>query len=165
MADSHSGRDGVRVDDDVRCDSLAGERHVLRNKNKNVTVTVWIFFTNYWSWTDSTSENTRSITLNLISDQWLHNKLKICVSASWFNRFILILCRQEAEDVFFTSCLYWIPQVPFCPWRLANLSPIWGIRTERTCIIKGWNKAPSHSWNMIYRPGFITQPAIPYLPA
>lgn len=34
----------------------------------------------------------------------------------------------------FTSCLYWIPQVPFCPCRLANLSPIWGIRTERTCM-------------------------------
>lgn len=29
MADCHSGRDGVRVDDDVGGDSLAGERHVL----------------------------------------------------------------------------------------------------------------------------------------
>lgn len=41
-----------------------------------------------------------------------------------------------------TSCLYWIPQVPFCPCRLANLSPIWGIRTERTCrkheAVKVW---------------------------
>lgn len=37
------------------------------------------------------------------------------------------------ESMDFTSCLYWIPHVPFCPCRLANLSPIWGILTERTC--------------------------------
>lgn len=29
MANSHSGRDGVRIDDDVRCDAFTGERHVL----------------------------------------------------------------------------------------------------------------------------------------
>ena len=38
----------------------------------------------------------------------------------------------------FTSCRYWIPQVPFCPCRLANLSPIWGMRTERTCGQGRW---------------------------
>lgn len=32
MADCHSGRDGVRVDDDVRGDSLAGEWHVLQHR-------------------------------------------------------------------------------------------------------------------------------------
>lgn len=31
MADCHSGRDGVRVDDDVRSDALTGERHVLQH--------------------------------------------------------------------------------------------------------------------------------------
>lgn len=31
MADSHSGRDGVRVDDDVRSDAFTGERHVLQH--------------------------------------------------------------------------------------------------------------------------------------
>ena len=35
-----------------------------------------------------------------------------------------------------TSCLYWIPHVPFCPCRDANLSPIWGIRTDRTLILQ-----------------------------
>ena len=35
MADCHSGRDGVRVDDDVRCDSLAGERHVLQHRTQS----------------------------------------------------------------------------------------------------------------------------------
>ena len=29
--------------------------------------------------------------------------------------------------------VYVIPTVPFWPWRLANLSPTWGMRTERTC--------------------------------
>uniref|UniRef100_A0AAX7TMT8 Insulin-like growth factor binding protein 7 n=1 Tax=Astatotilapia calliptera TaxID=8154 RepID=A0AAX7TMT8_ASTCA len=32
MADCHSGRNGVRVDDDVRSDPLTGEWHVLQNK-------------------------------------------------------------------------------------------------------------------------------------
>ena len=32
-------------------------------------------------------------------------------------------------------CLYVIPQVPFCPCLLANLSPIWGILTLRTLTL------------------------------
>lgn len=32
MADCHSGRNCVRVDDDVRSDPLTGEWHVLQNK-------------------------------------------------------------------------------------------------------------------------------------
>ena len=31
-----------------------------------------------------------------------------------------------------SSCRYVMPIVPFCPWREANLSPICGMRTERT---------------------------------
>ena len=32
-----------------------------------------------------------------------------------------------------SSCVYVIPIVPFCPCRLANLSPTCGMRIDRTC--------------------------------
>ena len=40
-----------------------------------------------------------------------------------------------------TSVGYMIPQVPFCPWRLANLSPITGVRTDRMRTLQ--NRSPS----------------------
>lgn len=51
-----------------------------------------------------------------------------------------------------SSCLYVMPQVPFCPCRLANLSPICGIRTDRTLTLQ--NLKPSDdtvsiTWSMI----------------
>lgn len=76
MADCHPGWDGVRIDDDVWCDALTGERHVLGHVTHNIRI------------------NLRSETM----DQMIRS--------------------------LFTSCLYWIPQVPFWPCRLANLSPI-----------------------------------------
>lgn len=40
-----------------------------------------------------------------------------------------------------SSCLHMNPQVPFCAMRLANLSPISGMRTSRTRILT--NLSPS----------------------
>ena len=34
-----------------------------------------------------------------------------------------------------SSWRYVIPIVPFCPWREANLSPIWGMRTFLTLTL------------------------------
>ena len=39
-----------------------------------------------------------------------------------------------------SSWRYWIPQVPFWPCREANLSPIWGMRTERTYAFWWYNR-------------------------
>lgn len=58
----------------------------------------------------------------------LTNNMIQLLTVCWFPVYLLSVYFT------FTSCLYWIPQVPFCPCRLANLSPIWGIRTERTCM-------------------------------
>lgn len=41
-----------------------------------------------------------------------------------------------------SSWLYVMPMVPFCPCRLANLSPIWGTLMERTCACR--HASPSH---------------------
>lgn len=48
MANCHPGWDGMRVDDDVRCYSLTGERHVLQHKQTrllfhNQAKFLWLF--------------------------------------------------------------------------------------------------------------------------
>lgn len=118
MADCHSGRDGVRIDDDVRSDSFTCEWHVLRTHQNTFTVILHLQIVYASSLLAIRRRLGHILCINLQPHASLNTR-------EWGKTL-------EIAFRILTSCLYWIPHVPFCPCRLANLSPICGIRTERT---------------------------------
>lgn len=157
MANSHPGRDGVRVNDDVGSDALAGERHVLQHSTVTLRNTPPPGGAVRGS---STTRGSRQSTYEVLASAGRStavpntsqlNYCDLCVTVT-----SLPVTYWECRPFLLTSCRYWIPQVPFCPCRLANLSPIWGIRTERTCSRQEvlWAQTGSEAdvWRPVSRP-------------